>query len=457
MDSDTSASALLSLACRFLPHDQWFTTHVDPDWKVKQVKSWLLAKCLPYAAPPSPPLRQKRRPQRPPSPITFAPDPRHRPISPITFAMPKAPPVQDSDDADGDDEEPPADDELSEPDVRPPPQRKRVAPSAVSTSTKGDLVAGYTLLRFSTGQLLEDDLPLSFYDLHPDELLELHRRGVVVSLPRADPVRYLDAYWEGWVRVLRMRPIDDEEDTYALYKIRPLETRALEWRDRWLVVREGSVYFYRDQVSLIHTLALADLAALAGSECLPPTPAPPARTRVLGARFHNPPHAPNTRASSHGHSTRDTDSSSILSSPIFAHASSGSDRPRRPKPTRRKRKRHTPEPTFLALDFKDDHGLSYANILRMTADSTQHTPPSCASSTGTHYHPPPSSTHCRLAAAAAHSHPRARTARTCRHRCATHRRSPTCAHHGAGRSAHCHSPSGARRCWVVRDVRGWGA
>ncbi|KAJ7108863.1 hypothetical protein C8R43DRAFT_185332 [Mycena crocata] len=364
MDSDSSAAPLLCLACRFLPHDQWFTTHVDPDWKVRQVKSWLLAKCLPYAAPPSPPLRQStRKPQRPPSPITFAPDPRHRPISPITFAMPKQTPVPD--DASSD-EEPPADDELSEPEaveIRPPPQpKKRALPPSVETSAKGDLYSQFTLIRFSTGQLLEDDLPLSFYDMQADELLELHRLGVVVTLPRADPTRYLDAYWEGWVRVLRMRPLEEEEDSYTLYKIRPTETRTLEWRDRWLVVREGSIYLCRDESRLIHTLSLADLVALNNSSSLLPSSATPSSsTRILLARFsaHPRSHAP-TRASS-PLTNFGSDSSSALSSPVFAHESSDSNRPRRIKTKKRKRKK--PDPEFLALDLKDDS--AYVSLLRV--------------------------------------------------------------------------------------------
>ncbi|KAF7370292.1 hypothetical protein MSAN_00660500 [Mycena sanguinolenta] len=365
MDSDSSVSPLLSLACRFLPHDQWFTTHVDPDWKVKQVKSWLLAKCLPYAAPPSPPLRQSaRKPQRPPSPITFAPDPRHRPISPITFAMPKQKVA--TDDA-SEFEEPPITD-ISEPEPQPspeeilppiqPPKKRAILPTA-STSAKGDLYSQYTLIRFSTGQLLEDDLPLSFYDMQANELLELHRVGIIVTLPRAHPTRYLDAYWEGRVRVLRMKPLDDEEDSYPLYKVRQLETRALEWRERWLVVREGSIYLCRDETRLIHTLLLADLVQLTNTG-VPPSATPSSKTRVLLARF--------SPASSSLVSTRasspinpfGSDSSSDLSSPIFAHDSSDSNRPRR-KLHRRVRKRADPE--YLILDLKDD--AAYVSLLRV--------------------------------------------------------------------------------------------
>ncbi|KAJ7464588.1 hypothetical protein FB451DRAFT_1403257 [Mycena latifolia] len=376
MDSDSSAPPLLGLACRFLPHDQWFTTHVDPDWKVRQVKSWLLSKCLPYAAPPSPPLRQStRKPQRPPSPITFAPDPRHRPISPITFAMPKQSPVMD--DASEEDEDPPADDELTDPEpeaqeeqvaVRPPPpQKKRAIVSTVPTSAKGDLYSQFTLIRFSTGQLLEDELPLSFYDMQSDELLELHRLGVVVTLPRAQLTRYLDAYWEGWVRVLRMRPIDDEDDSYALYKIRPLETRALEWRDRWLVVREGSVYLCRDEARLIHTLSLADLTNLTNAAPLPAAATPATATRILLARFAvapagPPSHAPTRAPSPFQRAPLASDSSSsALSSPVFAHDSSDSGRRRRARPVRRRRKK--PDPEYLALDLKDDS--AYVSLLRV--------------------------------------------------------------------------------------------
>ncbi|KAJ6481299.1 hypothetical protein C8R47DRAFT_595235 [Mycena vitilis] len=351
---DSSVSPLLSLACRFLPHDQWFTTHVDPDWKIKQVKSWLLAKCLPYAAPPSPPLRQStRKPQRPPSPITFAPDPRHRPISPTTFAMQKL----SGDDA-SEYELQPADDDLSLPPVL---SKKRAVLPTASTSTKGDLYSQFTLIRFSTGQLLEDDLPLSLYDMQADELLELHRAGVVVTLPRANPTRYLDAYWEGWVRVLRMRPIEDEEDSYSLYKIRQAEARQLEWRDRWLVVREGCMYLCRDEKRPIHTLSLTDLIALTNSG-LPPSALPATNARILLARFSPLPNSRvPTRASSPLNSFNNSDSSSALSSPVFAHESSDSNRPRRKEHTKRPRKR--PDPEFLALDLKDQS--AYTSLLRV--------------------------------------------------------------------------------------------
>ncbi|KAJ7066368.1 hypothetical protein C8F01DRAFT_1365910 [Mycena amicta] len=369
MDSDSSVSPLLNVACRFLPHDQWFTTHVDPDWKVRQVKSWLLAKCLPYAAPPSPPLRQgNRKPQRAPSPITFAPDPRHRPISPITFATPKQ---QAAEDDVSEYDEPPSESPATEPEeqvqILPPlqPKKRAILPNA-STSAKGDLYAQYTLIRFSTGQLLEDDLPLNFYDLQPDELLELHRLGVVIPLPRSDLKRYLDAYWEGWVRLLRIKPAEDEDDNYSLYRVRHLETRTVEWKDRWVVVREGHLHIYRDQNHpIIHKLTLNDLYALHNSNLLPAS-APPSssanNSRILLARFSTQP-ASNipTRASS-PLSPIASDSSSPLSSPVFAHDSDDSNRQRRNRAVKRiKRRRRDPE--FLIVDLKDDS--TYVSLMRV--------------------------------------------------------------------------------------------
>jgi hypothetical protein len=121
----------------------------------------------------------------------------------------------------------------------------------------------FTLIRFSTGQILEDDLAISDYDIKPHELLELHlsisppspdhvtatsflpptatfpfpllaapsqllqgkskkKRAQIealvaphvtrlVSLPRSVPHAYASPYWEGWIRILRLASFDDEE------------------------------------------------------------------------------------------------------------------------------------------------------------------------------------------------------------------------------------------------------
>ncbi|KAF8176389.1 hypothetical protein K438DRAFT_1770587 [Mycena galopus ATCC 62051] len=47
----------------------------------------------------------------------------------------------------------------------PPTAKKRTVLPTASTTPKADLYAQFTLFRFSIGQLLEEDLPLSFYDM----------------------------------------------------------------------------------------------------------------------------------------------------------------------------------------------------------------------------------------------------------------------------------------------------
>lgn len=100
----------------------------------------------------------------------------------------------------------------------------------------------YTLIRFSTGQILDEDSVASWYDILPNELVELHASSTPLSfetakhipqllldpsyhststsqpgsdstfassgitftgLPRHDPVAYVEPYWEGWARALR--------------------------------------------------------------------------------------------------------------------------------------------------------------------------------------------------------------------------------------------------------------
>ncbi|KAF9075442.1 hypothetical protein BDP27DRAFT_1033723 [Rhodocollybia butyracea] len=75
---------LLTLACRFVPYDQWLVTHVDSSWTIHEVKSWILAKCIasntfghttesPNLPIISPPAKPKTKPsRRPASPIVFA-------------------------------------------------------------------------------------------------------------------------------------------------------------------------------------------------------------------------------------------------------------------------------------------------------------------------------------------------------------------------------------------------
>ncbi|TFK37906.1 hypothetical protein BDQ12DRAFT_666512 [Crucibulum laeve] len=478
------APALIILSCRFVPYDQWLLTHLDPTWKIADIKWLLLHKCIgiPFPSPldPDHPGRSAHSysfsqvpnaAERPPSPITFAPDPRHRPISPIEFAQPQPQAVgaygtygagaatsitsgavtavgsaEEVDEAgyeedrewDSDD----FDDGLevgTQEDVggglvakgrvrismgmstagpnatgvgigmgigagigmgtdlnKPPAGRRHGHSSSISSIVRpvarvlgnggaGGSVSGhghgqdtptpveekpapsthdptsYTLVRFSTGQLFEDDFRLADYELGPYELLELHyslpythssshrnqgqgqpyifpqpktsrkqqfnHQRILTSLPRSNPVAYIQPYWEGWVRALRVVWRDEEFDamygyagpTFPRYGTYPatmgmamgisgvrnpaawddegvvnvLESererrererwerresgvrtgdhsaarigrRKLEWRERWVVIRDGVVSLCksREDSTPTHKLPLSSLTGL---------------------------------------------------------------------------------------------------------------------------------------------------------------------------------------------------
>jgi hypothetical protein len=183
---------------------------------------------------------------RPPSPITFAPEERERPISPIEFASPVSPPAVDdaqpeSDKVEGEAWEDVAflSNETGDDDAEavvipggrvevPPPGggggrggfiHKPLSKLASSSSsipfspisaarTRGVTspptrvsqpygtrpdeqihTTGFTLVRFTTGQILEDDYSIAWYQLAPHELVELHasrpQRGFAVAVQLA--------------------------------------------------------------------------------------------------------------------------------------------------------------------------------------------------------------------------------------------------------------------------------
>ncbi|GLB40781.1 hypothetical protein LshimejAT787_0806520 [Lyophyllum shimeji] len=207
------------------------------EWKVKEVKLWILSKCLGVALDsalhpwvsrttrrtgstahshtPSSGTPSGQQHYRPASPITFAPEPRRRPISPILFAKgankgrkgkekattsdaghemgagkaasAEGTPTPSSpvDGYEEDDEWDTAEDggssfdesELFR-DSPPPPLPRPHSPTSYNTAS-----TAYTLLRFSTGQILEDDMSLEMYDLAPYELLELHAHADICTMP----------------------------------------------------------------------------------------------------------------------------------------------------------------------------------------------------------------------------------------------------------------------------------
>ena len=114
--------------------------------------------------------------------------------------------------------------------------------------------AQYTLLAFSTGQILEDHNYLSWYSIHPHELLELHTCNYMVGLPRDAVDHYVEPYFEAKVWALRTtanpevsegapRPgerfgrMSEAGDTER-DKTKKRRTK-LQWNERWVVIHRG--------------------------------------------------------------------------------------------------------------------------------------------------------------------------------------------------------------------------
>ena len=87
---------------------------------------------------------------------------------------------------------------------------------------------GYTLLSFSTGQLLEDNAPLAWYRLRAHELLELHPRGALAPLPRAAaPEAYAEPFFEARATAVPLVPATPDG--------------PMRWPERWLTIRRGTL------------------------------------------------------------------------------------------------------------------------------------------------------------------------------------------------------------------------
>lgn len=147
----------------------------------------------------------------------------------------------------------------------------------------------YTIIRFATGQILEDDFPLSWYAIRSYELLEVHRAGVVLRLPRELPSEYIQPYFEARVRVLRavssngyihiysgegdeekkgtriqadeekkgwekdkgkkskVREKDGHGDTLVVVERGRSKKQKIEWKERWAVIRSGVLNLCKDE------------------------------------------------------------------------------------------------------------------------------------------------------------------------------------------------------------------
>lgn len=97
------------------------------------------------------------------------------------------------------------------------------------------------VIRFSTGQLLDDDMALESYCIRPYELLEIHRYGSFLRLPRRDISLYVEPYWEGNAQALRQvvssRRTKDKDGSKPTRRQGPPST--LQWRARWVLIHEG--------------------------------------------------------------------------------------------------------------------------------------------------------------------------------------------------------------------------
>jgi hypothetical protein len=230
-----------------VPHDRWLTTHLSPTWRTRDLKRWLLHIVLPGLLPPS------TRPD---------PPPRHRPASPLTFAPST---LDDASVLSGlvlSLDECIAADEHA---VRFPPRPNSLLRSSGASARSLDIRSDdphtrYTLVSFSTGQILEDDRPLKEYNLRSDELLEMYERAALVVLPRKMLADYCAPYFEGRVKSARViwgaadelgRILDEGG---AKTDHRPNMLRQGRRKDtsgdgeHWAIVRNGTLTLTNDRI-----------------------------------------------------------------------------------------------------------------------------------------------------------------------------------------------------------------
>ena len=272
--------------------DQWLTAHFDSTWKISEVKQYILSKVYNRAIAGNDNIPSE-----------------DRPVSPITFASVgnsfSTNPEFSLDDDLFSDLEPYS---YMEPARQLRPRHTptpRVTSPPIPESPTEPLAAvplpphHYPLLAFSTGQLLEDDYSLAWYRLCPHELLELHPPGTIVRLQREVMLEYVKPYLELDVRALRV--ITNDKDSHALgstscsadtsspNKVRkskepaPGDSRGsaavgyggsgagspatpsmrkrrkmkLEWRDRYLVIRQGMLSLFKSRNVSLSNLASA--------------------------------------------------------------------------------------------------------------------------------------------------------------------------------------------------------
>ncbi|KAG2074172.1 hypothetical protein BDR04DRAFT_1229434 [Suillus decipiens] len=293
---------LLAVACRFVPYDQWFITHLEDNQKIKQVKHWILSKCNIIQTPYLPA-------QRPVSPITFASSIRTRTS------------VDSMDDGYNEDDEYEEDsDDFDDLSYRHPELRRQTIysrrPGKIATSHtiqpgSSPVTDQYTLISFSTGTILEDDYTLSWYNLRPYELLEMHRSGKVVQLPREIMSEYVQPYFESKARALRavwsvksgrfespsatgnrLHARGRDKTTAIQIPLQPekkTKKAKVEWKDRWIVINHGILSLCKDSSggTPLHHFPLTSLRALRGAESLARACSIIAEQRVVCLKFQS--------------------------------------------------------------------------------------------------------------------------------------------------------------------------
>jgi hypothetical protein len=240
-----------------VPYDQWLTTHLDTSWTIKQVKHWILSKCN----------------------LVHSPDlPRYRTVSPITFASLTRSSFDSSNDGDSADnnDDDIDDDYYGESDVSEnrnrnlahawhskPPRRSESSaddPPSPSAHDNNNSISQYIILTFSNGLILDDDFLLSWYDIRPYELFEIHLAGSIIRLPREIVVHYARPYFEARVKSpslvgkvgSRSGKIlkggrDKLTSSEALINKSKRRTK-LDWRDRWVVIHQGVLSLRKDRM-----------------------------------------------------------------------------------------------------------------------------------------------------------------------------------------------------------------
>ncbi|KAI9444250.1 hypothetical protein H4582DRAFT_1920371 [Lactarius indigo] len=257
MDSERQSQILLPIACRFVASDQWLTTQFDASLKISEVKRHLLAKVYNTGGTTKDYLLSRDRPGS-------HEDGRY---ADSEFRLSEA---------------------TRQPHGLQAPNQRIASPTAIEEPVEPVSRTAmlpphhYQMLAFSTGQLLEDDYSLAWYGLRPHELLELHPPGTMVRLPREIMLEYIQPYLEFDVRALRV--VVNAKDAHSAShqqdmspnKIRkskdpPGESRGpsgggggpgappsirkrrkmkLEWRDRYLVIRQGMLSLFKSRSDL---------------------------------------------------------------------------------------------------------------------------------------------------------------------------------------------------------------